>query len=46
MFLQETHSLSNDEQKWKDDFGVPSTFFTRKKQLFWCGNRLLWNRNF
>ena len=46
MFLQETHSLSNDEQKWKDDFGVPSTFFTQKKQLFWCGNRLLWNRNF
>ena len=23
IFLQETHSLSNDELKWKDEFGGP-----------------------
>ena len=45
VFLQETHSLSNDELKWKDEFGRP-LFFTRKKQFLWGGNRILWNRRF
>ena len=26
IFLQETHSSSNDEQKWKDDFRGPLIF--------------------
>ena len=45
IFLQEPHSLSNDDLKWKDEFGGPP-FFTRKKQLLWGDNRLLWNRRF
>ena len=32
IFLQEARSLSNDELKWKDEFGGP-LFFTRKKQF-------------
>ena len=30
IFLQETHSLSNDELKWKDEFGGP-LFFSHGK---------------
>ena len=45
IFLQETHLLSNDELKWKDKFGGP-LFFHTKKQFLWDGNRLLWNRRF
>ena len=30
IFLQETHSLSNDELKWKDEFGGPYFFHTEK----------------
>ena len=45
IFLQETHSLSNDELKWKDEFGGP-LFFTRKKQFLWGGSRLLRERRF
>ena len=30
IFLQETHPLSNDELKWKDDFGGP-LFFSHGK---------------
>ena len=30
IFLQEIRSLSNDEQKWKDDFGGPLFFHTEK----------------
>ena len=30
IFLQETHSSLNDEQKWKDDFGSPLFFSHRK----------------
>ena len=44
IFLQETHSLSNDELKWKEEFGGPF-FFTWKKQFLWGGNRLLWYRS-
>ena len=39
IFLQEIYSLSNDELKWKDEFGGP-LFFTRKKQFLWGGNQL------
>ena len=35
MFLQETHSASNDEQKWKDDFWSPLFFFHGKSNS--CG---------
>ena len=35
IFLQETHSLSNDELKWKDEFGGP-LFFSHGKSNF-CG---------
>ena len=45
IFLQETHSLSNDELKWKDEFGGP-LFFTCKKQFLWGGNWLLWDGRF
>ena len=45
IFLQETHSLSNDELKWKNDIGGP-LFFTRKNKFLWGGNRLMWNRRF
>ena len=31
--LQETHSLSNDELKWKDEFGGPLFFHTEKAIL-------------
>ena len=44
IFLQETHLLSNDELKWKDEFGGTSFFFTRKKQFLWGGNQLFWYR--
>ena len=44
IFLQETHFLSNDELKWKDEFGGTSFFFTRKKQFLWGGNQLFWYR--
>ena len=40
IFLQETHLLSNDELKWKVEFGGP-LFFTRKKQFLWGGNGYL-----
>ena len=43
IFLQETHSLSNDELKWKDEFGG-LFFFIRKKKFLWGGNQLLWYR--
>ena len=33
IFLQETHSLSNDELKWKDEFGGPLFFHTEKAIL-------------
>ena len=33
IFLQETHSPSNDEQKQKDDFKVPLFFHTKKAIL-------------
>ena len=33
IFLQETHSLSNDELKWKDEFGRPPFFHTEKAIL-------------
>ena len=33
IFLQETHSLSNDELKWKDEFGGPLFFHTQKAIL-------------
>ena len=32
IFLQETHSLSNDELKWKDEFGGP-LFFHKGKAI-------------
>ena len=32
IFLQETHSLSNDELKWKDEFGGP-LFFRMEKAI-------------
>ena len=32
-FLQETHTLSNDELKWKDEFGGPLFFHTEKAIL-------------
>ena len=35
IFLQETHSSLNDEQKWKDDFGSPLFFSHRKSNS--CG---------
>ena len=35
IFLQETHSLSNDEVKWKDEFGEPLFFHTEKSSS--CG---------
>ena len=35
IFLQETHSLSNDELKWKDDFGGPLFFSNGKSNS--CG---------
>ena len=46
IFLQETHSSSNDEQKWKDDFGAPLFFFTQKKQSLWRDNPVLSNKRF
>ena len=33
IFLQETHSLSNDELKWKDEFGGPLFFHMEKASL-------------
>ena len=33
IFLQETHSLSNDELKWKDEFGGPLFFHPEKAIL-------------
>ena len=33
IFLQETHLLSNDELKWKDEFGGPLFFHTEKAIL-------------
>ena len=33
VFLQETHLLSNDELKWKDEFGGPLFFHTEKAIL-------------
>ena len=33
IFLQETHSLSNDEPQWKDDFGILNFFHTEKAIL-------------
>ena len=33
IFLQETHSSSNDEQKWKDNFKGPLFFHTEKAIL-------------
>ena len=33
IFLQETHSLSNDELKWKDKFERPLFFYTEKEIL-------------
>ena len=33
IFLQETYSLSNDEQKWKDEFKGPLFFHTEKAIL-------------
>ena len=38
LFLQETHSNSKVEQKWKEDF--------KGQVLFSHGNCLLWKRNF
>ena len=32
IFLQETHSFSNDEPKWKDEFGGP-LFFSHEKAV-------------
>ena len=32
IFLQETNSLSNDELKWKDEFGGP-VFFRMEKAI-------------
>ena len=43
IFLQEAHSLPNDELKWKDEIGGP-LFLTPKKQFLWGGNQLLWYR--
>ena len=45
IFLQETHSLSNDELKWKVEFGGP-LFFTRKKQFLWGGNGYFGTKDF
>ena len=33
IFLQETHSLSNDELKWKNEFGGP-LFYRTEKAIF------------
>ena len=33
IFLQETHSLSNDELKWKNEFGGPLFFHMEKAIL-------------
>ena len=33
IFLQETHSLSNDELKWKNEFGRP-LFYRTEKAIF------------
>ena len=40
LFLQETHSVSKVEQKWKDDFKVQFFFLTKVKFL-WRLNCLL-----
>ena len=34
LFLQETHSSSDDEQKWRDNFGG-NTFFSHRKRNSW-----------
>ena len=44
LFLQETHSNSKVEKKWKNDFKGP-IFFPRKVKFFWRLNCLFWNRN-
>ena len=38
LFLQETHSISNDENGWADDFKGQVFFFTWYVQLRWCFN--------
>ena len=34
LFLQETHSSSDDQQKWRDNFGG-NTFFSHSKRNSW-----------
>ena len=43
LFLQENHSSSDEEQKWRDNFGGNTFFFTRQKKLMWHFNFLYWN---
>ena len=43
--LQETHSTSKMEQKWKETLKIKLPFFTEKKFLQ-CPNYLLWKRKF
>ena len=38
LFLQKTHSISNDENAWADDFKVQVFFFAWYVQLPWCFN--------
>ena len=41
LFLHETHSSSNDEQKWRDNFGG-NTFFSHGKRNS-CGVLISYN---
>ena len=45
LFLQETHSDSKVEQKWKEDFKGPIFFISRKVKFLWRLNCLFWIRN-
>ena len=45
LFLQETHSDSKVEQKWKEDFKGPNFFISRKVKFLWRLNCLFWIRN-
>ena len=45
IFLQETHSLSNDELKWKDEFGGPFSLHGKSNScgvaIGYCGTECL-----
>ena len=46
LFLQEAHSSSKVEQKWKEYFKGHVLFSHEKNKFLWCPNCLLWKRNF